>query len=245
MPTPFTHLRTAQELLRDNAIPEAIRANLHAERSAFLLGNIAADARVNSGIKRADTHFYTYDEPMRDHAWRVMLDQHPPLRASTSEAQRVFLAGYVAHLAMDEIWMVDLLREHFFDANWRDSKTRFFMLHLLLTRIDEQDLDLLDDWHAPVLHKAQPHNWLPFMSDATLLEWRDFIHEQLVDGSQTVEVLSKRVKMSPTEFRAILDSPQRLQDDLWAYVPLATIEAVEAKMYTFAREQLLIYWDST
>ncbi len=228
--------------MRDNDVPEAVRLALTAERSAFLLGNIAADARVNSGIKRADTHFYTYDEPLRDHAWRVMLARHPVLQTAISPDQRAFLAGYVAHLAMDEVWMLDLLRDYFFDAQWRDHKFRFLMLHILLTRIDERDNALLEAWHAPTLQAAQPADWLPFMSTADLMAWRDFIHLQLVSGSQTLAVLGKRVNKTPDEFRAILDSPERLQADLWDHVPPAIVEQVETRMYTFAREQLLIYW---
>ena len=242
MPTPFTHLKVAQDLLRDPTIPEAIRAALNAERSAFLLGSIAADARVSSGMERADTHFYRYDEPMDNRAWRVMLAQHPTLQAATSTAQRVFLAAYAAHLAMDEIWTLDLLREHFFEADWHDFRFRFFMLAILLTWADERDYALLEDWHAPVLEAVQPAGWIPFMNDADLLEWRDFIHEQLINGSQTLQVLGERAHRTPEEFRAVLNSPERLQADLWDHVPPVVIEQVEARMYTFALEQLLTYW---
>ena len=242
MPTPFTHLKAAQDLLRDVSIPEAIRAALNAERSAFLLGSIAADARVSSGIERADTHFYRYDEPMDQRAWRVMLAQHPTLQPATSAAQRVFLAAYAAHLAMDEIWTMDLLREHFFEAEWHDHRFRFFMLTTLLTWADERDYALLEPWHAPVLEAAQPDAWVPFMSDADLLTWGDFIYEQLMNGSQTLQVLGERARRTPEEFRAVLDSPERLQADLWDHVPPTVIEQVEARMYSFAREQLLDYW---
>jgi hypothetical protein len=242
MPTPFTHLKAAQDLLRDPVIPELIRAALNAERSAFLLGSIAADARVSSGIERADTHFYRYDEPMDQRAWRVMLARHPSLQTPGSASQRVFLAGYAAHLAMDEIWTLDLLREHFFEAVWQDHRFRFFMLTVLLTWADERDHALLENWHAPVLEAAQPVSWVPFMSDNDLLEWRDFIYEQLITGSQTLQVLGERARRTPEEYRAVLDSPERLQADLWDKVPTAVIEQVESRMYTFAREQLLAYW---
>ncbi|MBZ0288780.1 MAG: zinc dependent phospholipase C family protein, partial [Anaerolineae bacterium] len=131
MPTPFTHLETAQRLLRDPQVPAAARALLEAERSAFLLGQIAADARVNSGLLRTDTHFYHYDQPIIQHPWRVMLERHPALLQAETAAQRAFLAGYVAHLCVDEVWLMEMLKPHFGDRDWAPQPTRFFILHIL------------------------------------------------------------------------------------------------------------------
>lgn len=244
MPTPFTHLAIAQRLLRDDQIPSAMRDLLNAERSAFLLGNIAADARVSSNIMRADTHFYRYDEPMRDHPWRVMLADHPSLRHAHDAAQRAFLAGYVAHLTVDEVWTQDMLRTQFLDRAWGpDDRFRFFMLHILLIRMDERDYAALENWQADTLLAAQPNNWLPFMTRDDLKAWRDFIAIQLTRGSETLAVLGARIKKSPEELRAVLDSPARLQADLWEYVAPETVTQVESKMYAAARAEMLIYLD--
>jgi hypothetical protein len=60
-----------------------------------------------------------------------------------------------------------------------------------------------------------------------------------------VQVLGQRVNRTPEEFRAVLDSPERLDADLWANVSQTLIEQVEAHMYAFAREQLLIFWSES
>ncbi len=245
MPTPFMHLKVAQDLLRDPLVPPPVRSLLNAHRGAFLLGSIAADARISSGIKRDATHFYRYDEVLRRHPWRVMLDRYPSLEHPEDPAQRVFVAAYVAHLAMDELWLIDLLRARFWDVDWASHETRFFMLHTLLSVVDERDYALIEDWQAQTLLAAQPHDWLPFMPDADMIAWRDLIGQQLVEGSQTLEILSERLKRRPEELRALIDSPERMQAELWTHVPQEVVAQVEAEMYGFAREQMRVYLDES
>lgn len=245
MPTPFTHLQVAQKLLKDEQIAPSIRALLNTERSAFLLGNIAADARVDSGMMRGDTHFYQYDKPIIEHPWRVMMRRFPTLQHARSEAQQAFLAGYVAHLTMDEIWSLDMLGPHFVDRQWGTRDLRFLMLHIILIYMDERDYAGLEDWHRANLCAAQPDSWLPFMSDQILTGWRDVIGNQLPpDGkSLTLEIFGQRIIKSREQFRAILDSPEQMQANLWDNIPREILAQIEVRMYQSAREQMLIYWD--
>jgi hypothetical protein len=139
MPTPFTHLAVAQKLLQDEAIPPKIRDCLQQELPAFLLGNIAADARVNMGGGREATHFYTYSEPIQEHPWRIMLNKYPTLKNSQNPAHRAFLAGYMAHLAIDEMWHVEFAYPNFFLAKWgEDHRYVFTALHLVLIHMDQR-----------------------------------------------------------------------------------------------------------
>jgi hypothetical protein len=244
MPTPFTHLRTAERLLHDPEVTLPLRTLLQTENSAFLLGNVAADARVDSGMQRADTHFYHYDEPITQHAWRVMLERHPTLTTPNSAAHQAFLAGYVAHLSMDEIWLVDMLRPHFVEREWATQQSRFFMLHIVLVYMDERDYGTLDSQRRALLQAAQPDSWLPFMSDEVLKRWGNFIAEQLPPGeSQTLEVFGASIHKSVDDFRAVLDSPEHMQADLWDNITPATLAGVEARMYNFAREQMLTFFE--
>src|SRR5262245_50696408 len=112
MPTPFTHLEIGQRLLRDEDLSPDIRSALKDDSSAFLLGSIAADALSGGGGERSDTHFYFYDQPIARAPWRVMLEQFPALNPAANSTQRAFLAGYVAHLAVDELWTMEMLRPH-------------------------------------------------------------------------------------------------------------------------------------
>ncbi len=246
MPTPFTHLETAQRMLIDEHIPLTIREALALQKPAFLLGNVAADARTNGDLTRESTHFYSYDRGITEHPWRVMVQQNPSLLRPHSEAQHVFIAGYVAHLTIDETWSLEMLGPHFVNRDWSSNQFRFLMLHMLLISMDERDYKALQPWQASTLAHAVPDHWLPFMNDRILNEWRDFISEQISPegDSQTLEVLGKRINKTPAELRATLDSPQ-LQNDLWGNITPEMLATVEASMYQHAWEQLLAYWNES
>ncbi len=114
MPTPFSHLLTAQHLLADLAVPAQERALLNAHVGAFLLGAVVADAQGLAGLTREQTHFYNFERPITGRAWRVMLAQHPALKSAKDDpAWRAFLAGYVMHISMDEIWSMEMVGPHF------------------------------------------------------------------------------------------------------------------------------------
>ena len=246
MPTPFTHLEVAQRLLTDDALPDDLLTHINEHGPAFLLGSVAADARVAAAAGREVTHFYRYDIPITEHPWRVMLNDHPTLQQANSPAHRVFLAGYVAHLAMDEAWNLKLVRPEFVEKEWdKPRAARFLALHLILIHMDERDENHLESWQPATLSQAQPDCWLPFMSDEVLCTWRDFISEQISpDGiSQTINIFGERLRIPAQELRTMSQDKDQLQANLWDYVSQATLAHAETAIYYFLREQLCIYWE--
>jgi hypothetical protein len=243
MPTPFTHLEIAQRLLVDDAIPPEILAQLNDERSAFLLGSIAADARVSSGLKREDTHFYAYGETITEPPWRTMMRRFPTLERAKSAAQRTFLAAYVAHLSVDAVWTIEMTDPHFAHSDWADQRERFIVLHMLLVTMDERDYPRLCDWQRETLLDATPDDWLPFMTNADLTAWRDLVGTQLPPGvPTTLEILGGRLGMAPQDLQALVDSKEAMETRLWAHIPPALWSEVEAHMVADARAQMLRYW---
>lgn len=242
MPTPFTHLAITQRLLADSNLPQSARALLDAERGAFLLGGIAPDAQMLCSLSREQTHFYSYERPIDVHPWRAMLAQYPDLR-QTDPAKRAFLAGYAAHLAVDEYWSLHMLRPHFVEREWGTRGQRFLMLHALLITMDERDHAGLDPTLGDQMLEARPHNWLPFIDDDHLLQWGFLIYRQIMPGgeSETLEILSPRVGKTPEDVRALLDSPERMQADLWDHIPPAMVSEIETGMFDHARIHLLEY----
>lgn len=243
MPTPFTHLATAARILNDARVPPSLHAALMVEKGAFLLGNIAADARVSSGIERAQTHFYSFDRPITEHPWRVMLARFPQLTRPTSMAQRVFLAGYVAHLAMDEVWSVRIVRPYFGEGAWGTPAQRFLLLNALLVRMDLRDYAALADWQRLALLEASPHGWLPFMTDMDLAGWRDFVGAQLPpDGeSQTLAVIGERIGYQPAALQALVASADAMTL-LWDNVPEVVVTQAERAMREQSLLDMLTYW---
>jgi hypothetical protein len=247
MPTPFTHLLHAQRLLSDPAVPPDQRALINDQRGAYLLGSIAADAQGLAGLKRDDTHFYSFEQPMEDHPWRVMMARYPELLHVADPAQRAFVAGYVMHLSMDEIWSLQMTGPEFAEREWATRMQRFLMLHILLISIDERDLKLLDPRLNEALCEAHPDHWLPFLSDHVLSEWDTMIYRQIAPGggSETLAVYGARLKRTPEELRSILDSPQQMHDDLWVHVTPELTAQVDANMRDHARAQMLAYLSET
>ncbi len=245
MPTPFTHLAAAARLLAAPQLPRRVRHRLRAGLPAFLLGNIAADAtRLHAPGTRADTHFYHYDRPIRAHPWRLMLQLHPALQRPRDEAQRIFLAGYVVHLAMDEIWTQQIVWPLLRTADDpAERRRRALAITLQLTRCDERDYPLVDASMADALACAQPADWLPFLSDADLREMRDMILRQLRGSSATLDILSKRWGLTRQDFRTTLDDPQTFEREVRSWIPREQLLAVERDMAVAMRSQLLAWLD--
>lgn len=243
MPTPFSHLAVAQRLLHEEAVPLSDRDLLQTEIGAFLLGNVAADARVGAGVPRENTHFYTYAQDIAESPWRVMLRLNPALWTPHSESQRAFIAGYVAHLAMDEVWSKEMVAPHFVGREWGSRGIRFLMLHIILIYMDERDLSLIEDWQAASLQTAAPSNWLAFMPDSDLRNWQRLIYEQIKpDGkSLTLEIFGERILKTSSELREILDSDAAMQSGLWDNISKQILAQVERHIYDYARDSLCEY----
>lgn len=246
MPTPFTHLQITLRLAQDPTIPIDLRQFIHRNYSDFLLGGVIADQRPEGG-SRADTHFYEYTQPMPDHPWREMFRKNPSLNPPKSNAHHAFLLSYVAHLSADEYWSLYMLKPYFADGDWgTDIRGRFFLLHLLLITMDERDELLLPEGIGAIMQASQPDDWLPFLSDDLIRKWRDFIAEQIDEhDSQTLDIFGGRINTPAQEVRALLDDSEYMDSKLWKNVSHEVLADVEVKLYEFAREQLIIYWQET
>jgi len=230
MPTPFYHLALAQALLADERVPQRTRALLQEQRGAFLYGNTAPDVQTVSGQARDATHFFRVPLVSDTPAGEVMLRRYPTLAAPAiqSPAKLAFVAGYLCHLDLDQSWIREIFAPLFgLQAAWETFQERIFLHNVMRVYLDRQDLPLLGNGVAQELLQAAPQAWLPFVPDAHLCTWRDFLAAQLRPGAniQTVAVFAERMGRSPAEFERLLDSPAALQNRLWTHAPLAQLQA--------------------
>lgn len=232
MPTPFTHLAAASRLLHKPDLLSDTRARLRNELPAFLLGNIAADAtRLHAPGSREDTHFYRYDEEMSEYPWRAMLRRYPQLLQPVDEAHCIFLAGYLAHLAMDEIWTQQIMWPLMRGVSDSGERRRLaLVITLLMTRCDERDYQAIDEDLGTALARAQPASWLPFLNDADLRTMRDMILRQLRGRSETLDILSRRWGLTARDFRSTLDEPALFEREVLAFIPEPRLARVERNM---------------
>jgi len=246
MPTPFTHLATAPEILAAPEMPEAARAALRAEYPAFLLGNIAPDVQTVSGQSREATHFFPVPLNGAPPAQWQMLQRHRRLacRSDLRPAQAAFLAGYISHLVLDQRWVGEIFEPVFGPRQtWDDFRERLYLHNVLRAHWDAADLDRLASTLDDVLRGARPDGWLPFVDDAHLLTWRDLVADQLGPGAgRTVEVFAQRMGADPEALRALLASPDELARRLYVHLPAGALERYRAGAITAAAAAIGDYW---
>lgn len=91
--------------------PDALRDSVRASQPAYYAGAIAPDARVRNEAAREATHFYHFRDPTTwGAATRRMFQTYPGLAspAALSETQAAYVAGYLTHLAADEVFVIRL-----------------------------------------------------------------------------------------------------------------------------------------
>ncbi len=243
MPTPFTHLVAAERLLNDPALDAAHHELLSANRGAFLLGNVAPDAHV-FGQLRVSSHFYDCTLEAMPGACQVMLTEFPELREVQNPAQLAFIAGYMAHLAVDVVFCEQLIRPHLIayrhTPEHPQARRRW---NYMLTWLDTRDYSRLSHGVGTLLYATTPDHWLPFMPDKALAGWRDLIAAQCPpDGcNRSFEILGARINLSPAELEAVVRSPERMQQDVWPFITPGELQATEATMYNQMRADVVHY----
>ncbi len=230
MPTPFYHLSLALDLRLDPAFPAFLRE----EWSAFCFGNIAPDAQTITGQPRYDTHFFNVPMPDPTPAWHVMFAHYPGLAQAIllPPAQAAFVAGYLCHLALDQLWIVHIFDPIFGEnANWANFRERLFLHNVLRIHLDQLDVPKLLSEMGFTLRAARPQNWLPFLTDQPLCQWRDFVAGQLVEGalSQTVEVFAARMRVPRTDFESLLQSPADMDARIFSRLSQESLASYRAQ----------------
>ena len=248
MPTPFTHLATATQILAMPELAPDARPALQAHFPAFLLGNTAPDVQTISGQAREATHFFTV--PLGDAlpAGPQMLASYPALavRSGLAPAQAAFICGYLAHLVFDQLWVRDLLEPFFGERPaWGTFRERLYLHNVLRAQVDADDLQRLGPAVGPQLKAAEPARWLPFVDDHHLRAWRDLIADQLSSGAgRTVEVFAQRNRVDPQEFAALLASPEQMAARVFSHLPPGALAAYRARALAASAQIISIYWQA-
>jgi hypothetical protein len=246
MPTPFTHLATAAEILARPQLSSEVKTALLAELPAFLLGTTAPDVQTISGQPREATHFFTVPLRGAPPAGPQMLASYPALagRSALPTAQAAFVAGYLAHLVFDQLWVRDIF-EPFFgeEPAWGSFRERLYLHNVLRAYWDAEDVQKLEPAVAAQLAAAQPRGWLPFVDDRYLSAWRDLIAGQLGSGAgRTVEVFAQRMRADPLAFAALLASPEEMDRRVFSHVPAGALAGYRAQALETSEQVIRAYW---
>ena len=228
------HLALAEEILSRAELPPTVRRLLAQQRGSFLLGNTAPDVQTVSGQARHETHFYAIPRTSSEPAHDALFDSHPSLAQAKQlpEAQAAFIAGYIAHLRLDELWL-DHIFLPFFLEGWASPHERMLLHNVLRTWMDRQDQRRLNGSIVPALRATQPHDWLPFVDDEHLVAWRDLLIEQFAPGHrvQTAEFFARRMDVPVTLLETVLSSPQQMEKRVFRHVPRAALQTFHSTGY--------------
>jgi hypothetical protein len=251
MPTPVQHLVIAQRLLDDSTLPGAIRQRLIAQRGAFLFGNTAPDVQTVSGQLREATHFFVIPWTRAPQPHKAMFGLHPylgfPQRRPMDHA--AFIAGYICHLWLDVLWVRDIYLDGFGPhVHWgAHLRERHVYHNILRAWCDRHDQAQLNGSIGTALAAAQPIEWLPFTADPYLIQWRDTLAEQFQPGAsiRTVEVFAERGGVPPEKFHQVLDSPDEMEQHIFAHAAREKIEKFYRDGYEQMAELIVEYFHET
>ena len=183
-----------------------------------------------SGQPREATHFFdlpiqTGDQP----AWDRFLTSYPDMAATNYllAPRTAFISGYLCHLQADWLWVKGIFAPAFGPGcSWGTFRQRLYYHNVLRAYLDLQILPGLPMDVGTCLGQVLADDWLPFVEDHYLAEWRDMLSRQLVPGAaiQTVEVFSSRQGISAPEYYALLASEERMQNEVFEHLSLELVE---------------------
>ena len=146
---------------------------------SYFLGSTAPDIRAMTRWPREQTHFAPLSVAEVGTGTRTMFRMHPELAEDMTPASRAFLAGYVCHLAADEIWITSVFRPHF-DTAEESRLTNDQIEANIWDRAMQLDLDrqalpqINGDIHPEKWLACSEHNVsMPFFEEGLLTEWKD------------------------------------------------------------------------
>jgi hypothetical protein len=229
MPTPAVHLYLAQEILQ--AVPAGC---LNGATGDYLLGNIAPDAWSLGGLTRREAHILPIPIPPGKHCADELLALYPHLRASRQlpPAAAAFVAGYMAHLLVDELWYYRIFEPFFSREREGDAPIqRRLLYHNVLRLYCENALqDRVAGELVDALAGSAAQYAFPLFDDAALSAWRDRISAEMRPGAsrRSAEVFAARLRAPVEQLLALLCDPAALETEVLGRLPAGLLAAVAA-----------------
>ena len=230
MPTPFYHIDLAERIIVDPGLTSLVSNHLHKYSSEFLFGNVAPDYQALSQHSRTTSHFYSINNTSSEIAYKNMLLTHTSLSnvKRMSDRHSAFVAGYLAHLLVDQQWKFEVFDPVFGQyQTWENFQERMFLHNVLRIYLDGISYQCLPpDICRRFSLDLSSVDWLPFASNVDLERWYNFIYEQLMDGSspKTLEVFSSRMNRNTDDFYEILASQELLEEHIFSRISIEYLD---------------------
>ena len=160
---------------------------IEADRGAFYLGATAPDIRVITRRDRRVTHFFDLEHFDHQDSVEQMLAEHPELAspAALDARTRAFMAGYITHLVLDEVYIETLYREYFgARSGMADDPFANVLDRALQFEMNRRELADGASFTSitSALHACETSNAVQFIEDDYLAEWREVILDFAAQG---------------------------------------------------------------
>jgi len=247
MPQLGSHLHSAY------VVADRLKSSvIEADRGAFFLGSTSPDIRVITRGNRADTHFFDLDHYEAQDSIKRMFSEHPDLKfqADMDTTAAAFMAGYITHLVLDELFISEIYRPYF-GLRSTNGGSQYANL---LDRALQYQMDLIDRKHGSEMSEIVSAlsvriklPLIPFIEPGNLEEWltvsRD-VAAQPPDYSRFEKMILRHMQSADLADDAIsrlLEDPQHLITEASSQIESATLtqfwfdahEAIEAKLIEY------------
>ncbi|MDI6856726.1 MAG: zinc dependent phospholipase C family protein [Dehalococcoidia bacterium] len=179
MPHLVFHMSVARELADTLSHP-----TLDAYRGAYYMGSTGPDMHILDGRKRSLSHYFELDELHEQNSVATFFEAHPELRCPDElrGGAPAFVAGYISHLVIDELWITEIYRPVF----GPDSPLGGDARANIMDRVLQYDMDLERRRRAEITREIRAVLLgsdldldIAFVDSASLRRWRDVAVEML------------------------------------------------------------------
>lgn len=156
--------------------------DIDADRGSYYLGATAPDIRVLTRVDRSKYHFFDLERLESQDSVARLLEEYPRLGlASELDAPtRAFMAGYLTHLVMDEIYIERMYREFFGERSGLAGDPRGNVLDRVLQyemdRRQREDLTAMAEIKEVLAHTTVQAD-VEFIAAETLGRWREVVED--------------------------------------------------------------------
>jgi len=150
----------------------------------YLLGSTSPDIRAITRRPREEYHFAPLSFERVGAGVEGLFEAHPRLRGpvDVEEPAVAFMAGYITHILLDELWITEVYRPRFGESgDFEDGVGRMVMDRALQLEMDRMSWGAVDD-ALPILERAAAPVDVGFIPPDALSQWRDWVLELLGRG---------------------------------------------------------------
>ena len=212
-------------------------ADLTANPGAYLLGSTSPDIRVLTRQDRNSTHFFDLNEEGHQDSVASFLSAQSrfAMPEDLNAETRAWVAGYIAHLAMDEQYITGIYRRFFarHDALGGQMRANVMdrLLQFELDRIHGNDPELKLHLSEALSCTIENIELAGFIEAETLVRWRQVsadVAERTMDWDRMRTMISNHLRFSGLKegesLSSFLDSLPELLDATMAHVTSAEVD---------------------